>query len=137
MNDIFNLNICTIEGKTYKDKVKIVNLKLSDGQIGILKDELPMVGAVEICILEYINEKDENIKIALNKGVMCSTKDEVTILADSFETKQEIDIRRAEQAKMKAENRLKESKTNPNIDVQRATISLKKAINRLTLIDKN
>ena len=58
-------------------------------------------------------------------------KDEVIVLAESFETKDEIDRERAEASKQRAEERLASS--DPNIDVKRAELSLKRAMSRLSL----
>ena len=62
------------------------------------------------------------------------TKDGVTILADSFEAKDEIDLSRAEESKARAECRLKSK--GENIDVARAEIALRKAINRIKIASK-
>ena len=62
----------------------------------------------------------------------------VLILADSFESKEEIDKKRAEEAKARAEKRIESYKEtrDPNIDYKRAELALKKALNRLAVVDK-
>lgn len=53
----------------------------------------------------------------------------VTLIVNDIESPEEIDLRRAEEAKARAEERLKSK--NSNIDYQRAEVALKKAITRI------
>ena len=55
--------------------------------------------------------------------------DLATILTDAIESKEEIDLRRAEEAKQRAEARL----DDPNMDMRRAEVALKKEINRISV----
>ncbi len=48
---------------------------------------------------------------------------------DSFESQEEIDVKRAEEARKRAENRIRAKK--PNLDLKRAEVALRKAINRI------
>lgn len=58
-------------------------------------------------------------------------KDEVLLLLESFEAKDEIDFVRADKSRKRAEERL--ALKGPDIDVRRAEISLKRALNRLNM----
>lgn len=48
---------------------------------------------------------------------------------NDIESPEEIDLRRAEEAKARAEERLRSK--NPDVDLQRAEVALKKAITRI------
>ena len=70
---------------------------------------------------------------ALHAGFAEILPDKVTILAELVEWPSEIDAKRAEAAKERAEQRL--ANKGPEIDVDRATIALKKAICRLNSLN--
>ena len=69
---------------------------------------------------------------AIGKGLLNIKKDGVTLLLESIESKEEIDIERARQAKSRAEQRLKEPL---NIDVERAIRALNRANNRISIYE--
>ena len=126
----FKINIVTADGKKLTDEAEILNVVISTGSIGIMANHLPLIAVIEISHLNY--KKDGKIQeYAISGGILNVKKDEVSILADSFEAKEEIDYERAEKAKLRAEERL--SSKEPNIDIKKAELSLKRALNRLTM----
>ena len=133
----FSFLIVSPDGRHFEDEAEILNLRLTDGAIGILKNRAPLIGIVDVCPLEY--EKDGKRRyFALGGGVLEVKDNKVLILADSFESKEEIDKKRAEEAKARAEERIESYKEtrDPNIDYKRAELALKKALNRLAVVDK-
>ncbi|WP_313093447.1 ATP synthase delta/epsilon chain alpha-helix domain-containing protein, partial [Streptococcus parasuis] len=56
----------------------------------------------------------------------------ITIVSDSAERERDIDISRAERAKLRAERELEEAQNARNIDMEkRAAVALQRAINRI------
>ena len=106
----FHLHIVTPKG-TYRDvDVDILNIRTTDGQMGIL-------------------DKDR-YECAVGGGFVYVDGDNtVTLIVNDIESPEEIDLRRAEEAKARAEERLRSK--NPDVDLQRAEIALKKAITRI------
>ncbi len=126
----FNFKIYTSDGKTLQDEVDILNVVTTTGAMGILANHLPLIGIIDISQFNY--KKDgETFYFAISGGVLNVKKDGVTILAESFEQDSEIDFARAEEAKNRAEDRLKNHQLD--IDIKRAEIALKKSLNRLSL----
>lgn len=111
------------------DAVKMVIARAIDGEIGILSDHAPLVCALDIAPLR-IKQADEEIRIAVCGGFMDVKDNTVTILTQSVELATEIDVKRAELAKERAETRLQQ-KNNPEIDVMRAEAALRRALVRL------
>ena len=60
-------------------------------------------------------------------------KDEVTLVLNSIERVDEIDLERANAAKERAEKRLKEKSLDDSIDVNRAKLALLRALNRIEI----
>lgn len=126
----FEIEIITPEKKFFKGEVESINLSSLNGRVQILANHIPFVtGLVPgiIKIVENGKEKVANIsggflQFAENKGV---------IMADSAEWPGEIDVKRAEEAKERAEKRIKNKKDDGDIDIMRAELALKRAIARI------
>ena len=71
---------------------------------------------------------------AIGEGLLNVKKDGVILLVESIESKEDIDIERAKQAKSRAEDRLKEPL---NIDVERALKALARANNRISVYEND
>ena len=129
MANLFDLTIVTPDGKKLNDSCYIVNVMTTSGVVGIMKGHLPLIGVIKISHLSYRND-DGSFDIAISGGILNVKEDGVSILAESFERKEDIDIERANKAKERALNHL-ESK-DPNIDIKRAQLALERALNRLS-----
>lgn len=127
----FRLKVITPERVFYEGDVNMVEFNTTEGEIGIYKGHVPMTVIVSPGILT-ISESDRARNAALHAGFVEILQDKVTILAEIIEWPEEIDKRRAEEAKSRAEERLR-TKT-PETDVLRAEVALKKAIARINVI---
>ncbi len=124
----FMLEIVTPERLFYEDEVEMVIARGVEGDIGILKGHEPFVTPLQIGTLRI--KIDGQFKLAaISQGYMQVTKEKVTILADTAEWPEEIDVNRAEKARERAEKRIQQK--TADLDVLRAEIALKKAIARL------
>ena len=68
-------------------------------------------------------------KAALMAGFIEILQDQVTIMAEVAEWPEDIDVKRADEARIRAERRLKDR--YPGTDVMRAELALRRAIVRL------
>ena len=126
----FKFKIYTSDGKVLQDEIDLLNVVTTTGAMGILANHLPLIGIIDISQFNYKKDND-TFYFAISGGVLNIKKDGVTILAESFEQDSEIDFARAEEAKNRAEDRLKNHQLD--IDIKRAEIALKKSLNRLSL----
>lgn len=124
----FKLKIVTPRGIYKETDVEMLNLKTTSGQIGILANHLPLASAIDISEMNYI-QNGERYKFAIAGGFVYVNEDDTTIIANAIESPEEIDLRRAQEAKQRAEGRLKSSPSE--IDVMRAEIALRKALLRI------
>lgn len=122
----FPLKIVTPKGIYLEKDVDILNIRTTNGQIGILAHHLPLASAIEISEMDYVVNGERTI-YAIAGGFVYVGNDETTIIANSIESQEEIDLARANQAKQRAEKRL----SSGDGDILRAEIALKKAINRI------
>lgn len=129
----FNLQIISPTRVFYDDQVDMVEMKTSEGEIGVLAGHIPLTAILEPGILR-IKKADGDREAALHDGFVQIQKDKVTILAESCEWPDEIDVNRAEEAKARAERRLKSGEKE--VDMLRAELALKKALIRIDIAGK-
>ena len=127
----FLLEIYTPYGKYFDRYVEEVIVPTEEYVLGILPGHAPLIAKIRLGKLEIIREGEKTI-YAHAEGLINVKKDCVTILVDSIERKDEIDIGRAKEAKKRAEERLQQPL---NIDVERATKALIRANNRIAIYE--
>ena len=132
-SNLFKLKIITPERIFYEGEVSMVEFNTTEGEIGVLKGHIPMTVIISPGILT-ITEPEEVKEAALHAGFAEILQDEIVIMAEIIEWPEEIDVDRAEQAKERAEERLR-SKT-PETDIVRAETALRRALARIEVIDK-
>lgn len=132
-SNLFKLKIITPERIFYEGEVSMVEFNTTEGEIGVLKGHIPMTVIISPGILT-ITEPEEVKEAALHAGFAEILQDEIVIMAEIIEWPEEIDADRAEQAKERAEERLR-SKT-PETDIVRAETALQRALARIEVIDK-
>jgi F-type H+-transporting ATPase subunit epsilon len=128
---MYKLSIVTPEKKFYKDEVNSLIAPGSLGYIGILTDHAPLITELVPGKLTVKDSKNQEKIFAISGGFLEVLKNNVTILADSIESAEGIDFKRAEEALKRARERL-ESR-DENIDVPRAEFALTRALNRIKI----
>lgn len=130
MADLFKLQIITPERKFYEGEASMVELTTTEGDIGVYRNHIPMTAIVAPGILK-IHEEGGVKEAALMSGFIEILPEKIVIMAEVAEWPGEIDASRAEEAKVRAERRLKEQ--SGEIDIIRAETALRKALIRLSL----
>jgi F-type H+-transporting ATPase subunit epsilon len=100
-------DIVTQERSVFSEEVDYVSLPGSEGMMGILPNHAPMLTALAFGEVMVRNNDDEQF-FAIGGGYAEVQPDRVIILADSAEQAGEIDLERAEKAREKAEQAMKE-----------------------------
>lgn len=85
----------------------IVIIPGMSGEMGILPNHAPLLSTLQYGILKVQHNDQEEI-FTVAGGVVEIQPDVITVLADSAENVEEIDIARAEAARKRAEHRLEE-----------------------------
>ena len=126
--NLFDLKVITPDRVFFEGQVSMVEFNTTEGEIGVLKNHIPLTAIIAPGILT-ITEEEDSRSAALHAGFAEVLQDQVTIMAEIVEWPEEIDLKRAESAKERAEERLR-SKT-PETDVSRAETALHRAISRI------
>ena len=132
-DNLFDLKIITPDRVFYSGKASFLELNTVEGEIGIYKNHIPMTTVLEPGIATITEEGGNKKEAALHTGFMEILGDMITILAEIAEWPDEIDRNRAQEAKIRAERRLQNHKTN--INITRAELALHKALVRIELAD--
>ena len=139
MADVFKLEIITPDKTFYQGEAQMVELTTTEGQIGVYARHIPLTAIVAPGILK-IHEGSEVKRATLDAlpvkeqdtlmaGFIQVMPEQVTIMADVAEWPEEIDEKRAQEAKGRAEKRL--AGGGAELDVSRAELALKRALVRL------
>ncbi|MCX5736852.1 MAG: F0F1 ATP synthase subunit epsilon [candidate division NC10 bacterium] len=108
----------------------------SEGYFGVLPGHLPFITTLKMGELTFWAGREEH-HLAISKGYAEVRGDTVSILADSAERPEEIDLTRAERSRQRAEERLREwTAGKAEIDAARAEAALYRALARLQVARK-
>ncbi|MBI2853918.1 MAG: F0F1 ATP synthase subunit epsilon [Chloroflexi bacterium] len=128
----FKLEVVCIGNMVFSGEVESLVVPGIEGQLGVLAHHAPLMTILEPG--EVVMKKGgEETVLAVSGGFMEVRPDKVVILADACERAEDIDIRRAEEAKKRAEERLK--CPAPGMDLARAEAALRRSIARLRVAE--
>lgn len=116
----------------YHDDATFVELSTSEGDIGVYPGHIPFTAVVVPCVLSIHNGNDVK-KAAVHGGIIEILKDKITILAEVAEWSDEIDVERANEARLRAEKRL--ASHDSNLDMVRAETALKRSLARIKAVN--
>lgn len=129
-NKLFKVEIITPERVFYTGDAFMIEFTTTEGDIGVYKNHIPLTAVLAPGVVK-ITESADSKKAAVHSGFVEILGDKVTLLAEVAEWPDEIDKNRAEEAKMRAERRLKMKEAG--LDVKRAEIALQKALVRIDI----
>ncbi len=132
MGNKFKLDVVTPDRSFYSGETDMAIMRTTEGDIGILYDHEPLVSPLRVGSLR-IRQDDQTFKwAACSAGFVTVNDTVVTVVIDSAEWVDEIDMDRALEAKRRAEARIYEG-IDKEVDVVRARAALERAINRIKL----
>jgi F-type H+-transporting ATPase subunit epsilon len=127
------VDIVTAERIVYSADVDEVIAPGVQGQLGILPHHAPLMTTLQSGELVVKKGTQEDI-LAISGGFLEVRPDHIIILADQAERAEEIDAARAEEARKRAEERLKQRSSGTDED--RAEAALRRAMVRLSVVEK-
>src|SRR5690348_17117615 len=113
MADTFQFEIVTPEKLVVRDVAEEMQIPGKNGYLGILPGHAPLISELGVGEISYrVGGYTHRLAVAWGFAEVLPNK--VTILAETAERAEEIDVKRAQEAKRRAEERLKSG--NPEID---------------------
>lgn len=133
--EAIELIVVTPERQLLRETVVEVTVPGLEGQLGILPGHAPLITELGIGELGYRTATSNRPTfLAIVRGFAEVLADRVTVLAETAERAEEIDLSRAEAALARAEKRLAVNDTN--IDWDRAAVALQRAVIRVQVARK-
>ncbi len=127
------LEIVTPDRAVVKEQVDEVVLPGSEGSFGVLPGHAPLLATLQVGELWY-RKGQETHYLAVTFGFVEVLPDRVTVLAQTAEKAEDIDLTRAEAAKVRAEQRL--NAPDASLDFDRARVALMKSLVRLQVASR-
>jgi F-type H+-transporting ATPase subunit epsilon len=133
MADSFQLEIVTPEKMVVRDNANEVQIPGRNGYLGVLPGHAPLITELGAGEISY-RTGGELHRFSMAWGFAEVLPDRVTILAETVERADEIDIARAEQSLSKAEESLKSAQTEE--EFTNATSKIRRAQARIDVAQK-
>jgi F-type H+-transporting ATPase subunit epsilon len=132
MAENIRLEVVTPENQVVNDMAQIVMAPGSMGEFGVLSGHTPFMTSLKTGAIHYRDESGKDQYVFVSGGFAEALPDKVTVLAESAEKTDDIDLARAKSAMERAEKRL-EDRSRENIDFVRAKAALERALVRIKL----
>jgi len=130
MSKLYNLKILTPEREFFDGDVEAVTLFAPDGSITILADHTPFIMPVVVGTIKI--KRDGEWEESFNsEGFMEVHRQGVLIFVQSCEHPAEIDRRRAEEARLRAEEKLRQTRSMS--EFKQSKLALARAMARLRI----
>lgn len=131
MANLFELEIVTPQHKQFSGSVESVSCPGEQGRFQVLHNHAPFLSTLTVGMVKVVDSGGVDILYAVSGGIAQVFHNHMRILADSAERSDQIDVARAERAKLRAEERL--AARSAEIDHDRAHAALLRAVNRLKI----
>ena len=121
------------KGEIFSRDIDMLIVRSTAGELGILPRHANLLTELLPHAMKIKVDGGENL-VALGGGFMEVTPEKITVLADSAELPENIDVERAQRAKKRAEDRIaqyKQATKDSLIDIDRANKALARAKARL------
>ena len=129
--DTFGLKIIASDKVFYEGRCRNLIIPAPDGEVGLLPHHENMVIAIEVGIARMEVEAGKWNEIAVGTGFAEIVNNRVTLLVDTAEKPEDIDVRRAQEQKERAEEQMRQKRSIQQYYHTQA--SLARAMNRQRL----
>jgi len=130
-DNLLELEIVSPVKSVYQGMVKYVIAPGVMGEFQVLYNHAAMVAALQVGIMKIEDEKGNKKEFSTSGGILEVKSNKISVLADTIESREEIDIERARRSLERGEKRLADN--SAEIDRARAEASIARAKNRLLL----
>jgi F-type H+-transporting ATPase subunit epsilon len=127
------LEILTPHSPVYSQEVSSVVLPGSEGYFGVFPGHTPFLTALKVGEIKVVQDGAESY-FATSGGIAEVLPDSISILSETAESAKEIDVKRAEEARARAREKIDEGREN--WDIPRADLALARAMNRIRIARK-
>ena len=130
MNKLF-LKIVSPDGEIFSDEAKSIIVTTVNGELQVLAGHADLIAPLATGRAKLTLTDGTERSAAVSGGFILVTKEETKVVATTFEFADEIDLERANAAKLKSEDALKAAKEEKDAEVAKA--KLMRAISRISV----
>ncbi len=131
-----HVDIVTPTKTAFEGDVQSITIPGTLGSFQVLYNHAPLMSSFEVGQIKIEEAEGKNNLYATSGGTVEVLNNKVVVLAESFESPEEIDVERAKAAMERAKKRIARETNEESIDVLRAELALRRALNRLKLVKK-
>ena len=135
-----HVSIITPDGTVYNDETTMLIVTTGTGEMGLMADHLPLIASLTIgeLTVKHADTGDHDTFVAVNGGYVKFDGQHAEVIADSAELQKNIDVKRAQNAKARAEKSIQHAREiNDPDELSRGQVHLARAINRLRVSNEN
>jgi F-type H+-transporting ATPase subunit epsilon len=131
----FHVEIVTPRSQVFSGEATLVTLPGVVGPFQVLYNHAPILTQLEIGDIRIVGPDQQERHFATSGGFVEMSNNRLTVIAETIEQAEEIDVERAERARGRAEERVRQVRLEHDaaIDVARAEASMARAMNRLRI----
>lgn len=131
----FHFQIVTPERVVFEDDIEQVSIPTSMGEITVLHGHIPLVALLAPGAMRILKEGKETL-LAVSGGMIYVTKQKIVVLADTAERAEELDEKRAEEARERARQMMTEKRFDAE-EYAKLSVLLEKELARLRVAKKH
>ncbi len=133
---MIHFKIVTPEKIIYQNEILQVSIPTMSGEITVLPNHIPLVSVLKAGELR-IKDKDGEHNMAVSGGFLeVRGNNEIVILADHAERVADIDIAKAEEARKRAEEQMKNIKNVQDVDYTKLQAIIDREVNKMKVAKK-
>lgn len=122
--------IVTPERVVLKEEISQVTVPTKEGEITVLPKHTPLVSTLKPGVIELKKKTGEVVIMSVSGGFIEVLRNKVIILADTAERAEELDLKRAEEARVRAEKIKEETRHEDAESFAAITAQLEKELAR-------
>lgn len=134
MAEELTLEIVTPERMVFSGVVEEVTIPGTEGEFGVLRGHASLLSSVDVGELGFVRDQKKT-RYAVNTGYAEVTASKVTVLVETAERADEIDVERARRARERAEEKMAKL-SKEDADFEKAKLALLRAVTRLNVSGK-
>lgn len=129
----FRLEIMTPDGTAFADEAEKLTIRTTEGDLCILAGHADCLAAVGTGVCKVGDANGNERVAAVSGGFLTVEKGEARVVATTFEFADEIDIKRAQKAKERAEEKLRAKSDEREGEMARAKLA--RALSRISVAE--
>jgi F-type H+-transporting ATPase subunit epsilon len=130
-----HLEVVTPAKSVVSEEVQIVVAPGILGEFGVLTGHTPFLTTLKVGSIRFTDSNGAERYVFVSGGFAEALPDKVTVLAETAEKRQDIDVARAKGAMERAQKRLEEKAAKEDVDFLRAKAALERALLRIKLAE--